>query len=107
MVSTLDKVKRLEKYLSSTNSTIDPVIETTLSKLLSREFNRLFELKTHLSNELLEFEKHYNMKSNTFYQRFQAGELGDAMDFIEWAATLEMLANVDQKLELLEVSDAK
>ncbi len=107
MISTLEKVKRLERYLAISNSTIDPVIETTLNKLLSREFNRMVELKARLSNELLGFEKHYNMESSIFYQRFEAGELGDAMDFIEWAATVEMLTNVNQRLELLEMANAQ
>jgi hypothetical protein len=107
MISTLEKVKRLERYLAISNSTIDPVIETTLNKLLSREFNRMVELKASLSNELLAFEKHYNMESSFFYQRFEAGELGDAMDFIEWAATVEMLTNVNQRLELLEMANAQ
>lgn len=107
MISALEKVKRLERYLSINNSTIDPVIESTLNKLLSREFHRMEELKKRLSNELHAFEKQYNMQSNIFHQRFEAGELGDATDFIEWAATIEMLNNVNQRLDLLEAADAR
>lgn len=65
------------------------------------------ELKKRLSNELVEFEKNYNMESNIFYQCFEAGELGDVMDFIEWAATVEMLTNVNQRLALLAVANAQ
>lgn len=55
MISTLEKIKRLEKYLATNNSTIDPVIETTINKLLSHEFNRMVELKNRLLNELQSF----------------------------------------------------
>ena len=33
--------------------------------------------------DLREFEERYGMESATFYRRFEAGELGDAMDFFE------------------------
>ncbi|MBO0348612.1 hypothetical protein J0895_05740 [Phormidium pseudopriestleyi FRX01] len=39
------------------------------------------------------FEQKYQMQSEDFFQRFQAGELGDSMDFFEWNAYHEMLAN--------------
>ncbi len=104
MMTTLEKVRRLEEYLAVTNSAVDPVIETTINKLLTREFNRMVELETHLANELLEFEERYTLKSDDFYRRYEAGELGDAMDFVEWAATVEMLSNVKRRLALLETA---
>lgn len=39
------------------------------------------------------FEQKYQMQSEDFFRRFQAGELGDSMDFFEWNAYHEMLAN--------------
>ena len=105
MISTLEKVRRLEAYLTLNNSTIDPVIESTINKLLVREHNRLLELKIRLTNEISEFEKRYNLNSDAFYQQFETGELGDTMDYIEWAATLEMLTNVERSLNLLEAAN--
>ena len=102
MISTLEKVRQLEKYLAINNSAIDPVFEATINKLLTREYDRMIELRTRLSNELSEFEERYVLQSDDFYQRYEAGELGDDMDFIEWAATVEMLTNVKGRLELLE-----
>lgn len=102
MITTLEKVKQLEKYLAINKSAVDPVVETTINKLLVRENDRMVELKTRLARELSQFEKRYDLQSDHFYQRYEAGELGDDMDFIEWAATIEMLANVKIRLELLE-----
>ena len=107
MITTLEKVKQLEKYLAINNSTVDPVIETTINKLLGREYERMVELKTRLTGELAQFEKRYDLQSDHFYQRYEAGELGDDVDFIEWAATVEMLMNVNRRLELLEAVNSQ
>ena len=41
MLSTVEKVKRLEGYLAISNITVDPVIELTINKLLMREYERV------------------------------------------------------------------
>lgn len=60
--------------------------------------NELVEIKSRLEANLLAFEKQYAMSSTDFYERFENGELGDAMDFIEWAATIEMLDNLNKRI---------
>ena len=107
MITTLEKVKKLEKYLAINDSAIDPVVETTINKLLVREYDRMVELKARLASELSLFEKRYALPSDNFYQRYEAGELGDDVDFIEWAATIEMLTNVERRLELLEAVNSQ
>jgi hypothetical protein len=42
------------------------------------------------------------MDSGTFYQRFEAGELGDAMDFFEWAGLYELGKDLLGKIRRLE-----
>lgn len=106
MISTLEKVKQLEKYLAINDSAIDPVVEKTISKLFVREHDRMVELKTRLAMELSQFEKRYDLQSDHFYQRYEAGELGDEVDFIEWAATVEMLMNIKERLKLLETDSS-
>ncbi len=104
MLNTLEKVKRLEDYLAIGNIVIDPVIELTINKLLMREFQRVAEVKNRLSNEIAQFEQQYAMDSNNFQQRYQTGELGDEMDFIEWSANLEMLNQIEKQLVGLETA---
>ena len=100
MATTWEKVRRLEEYLALSDSGVDPVVETTINKLPARGSSRMVELKTRLTNDLLEFEERYALRSDDFYRRYEAGELGDAIDYVEWAATLEMLANVERQLAL-------
>ncbi len=95
MMTTLEKVKRLEQYLLFSNLTVDPVLDMSINKLLVRESTRINELKTRLLNQVMMFEQTYSMVSSEFYRRYEKGEMGDEMDFVEWASTVEMLTNVD------------
>jgi len=101
MISTLEKVKRLEQYLAVDSSAIDPVLQMAIDKLLARETARLSELKKRLAAQLKGFEEHYALNSADFYTRYEKGEMGDSMDFIEWSATVEMLANAEKQMALL------
>ncbi|MDI6792636.1 MAG: hypothetical protein QME81_07200 [bacterium] len=104
MMTTLDKVRRLEQYVAVDSSAVDPVLDMTIDKLLAREIEHIRELKARLLDQIAEFEEHYILKSADFYTRYKNGEIGDAMDFIEWAATVEMLANAERRITLLERS---
>jgi len=44
-----------------------------------------------LKSRLKHFEEVYQMPSEHFYQRFQAGKLGDDINFFGWNAYYEML----------------
>lgn len=50
-----------------------------------------------LAEELREYEQKYNMTSEEFYKRFQRGELGDAMDFMDWAGAYDLF--LDRKYD--------
>lgn len=74
---------------------------------LSDEERQLLEIKIQknsLQNQLADldrrlktFEQKYQMPSESFYQQFQAGELGDSMDFFEWNTYYEM-RNIESTL---------
>ena len=102
-MQTLEKLKRLEQYILLDQTAIDPVLDITLDKLLSREFNRMATLKTRLIKQLQTFEKQYHLKSHEFYPRYESGALGDDIDFMEWASTIEMVNNINQRLTVLNM----
>lgn len=43
----------------------------------------------------------FDMESPLFYRRFEAGELGDNIDFFEWAGLYELYQEVQRKVERL------
>ena len=100
MLAMREKIKLLEQYWAS-EERVDPVFEKTMDKLIEREVTRLLELKVRLEQQLGQFENQHVIKSPEFHARFERGEMGDAMDFIEWSATYEMVVNLNQRLALL------
>ncbi len=66
MMTTLEKVRRLEHYIAVDSSAVDPVLEIIIDKLLAREITRMRELKARLADQLATFEKRYALKSADF-----------------------------------------
>jgi len=106
MISTVDKVRRLEQYLALGGSAVDSVLEQSIDKLLDRERERLLEVEARPADDLSQLEDTYSLASSEFYRRYEAGEMGDAMDFVEWASTWEMLMSVRERLAVLEAEAA-
>jgi hypothetical protein len=107
MSTVLSKVKRLEEYMASTNaSSLDKVLELTIDKLLDRETSRLISQEARLEQQLADFERRYSLSSEEFYEKFERGELGDAMDFVEWSATYEMATKLRRQLSILGWEEA-
>ncbi len=102
MMTTLEKIKRLEQYIAVNSSIVDPVLDMSIDKILAREIERTRKLQVRLLEQLAEFEERYGFQSADFYARYESGEMGDETDFVEWSATTEMLTNADKRLTLLE-----
>jgi hypothetical protein len=100
-MTTLEKVRRLEKYVAASAATVNPVIDTTISKLIERERTSLLDLQARLMQQCKIFEHTYSLSSSEFSARYVRGEMGDDIDFIEWESTIEMLANLERRLSLL------
>jgi len=67
-----------------------PVIDQTIEKLVHLETERIRAGLDRLSLRLKIYEEQYSMKSDRFYPRFMAGEMGDDMDFVEWSIFWDM-----------------
>jgi hypothetical protein len=98
----LEKVKLLERYIAVDVAAIDPVMELTIEKLLKREASRMDELKQRLLMQKTEFEEKYGLNSEEFFRRYEKGAMGDDMDYVEWSATVDMLAGIEKRLSLLQ-----
>jgi hypothetical protein len=82
------------------------MIDRSLEKIIALERARAQRELDDLRNRLQEFEARYHMSSEDFYRRFRAGELGDAMDLVEWSVFYDMWKSVLARLEILEAESA-
>lgn len=101
---TLDKLQYLEAlYRRGYRS---DVVDRSLDKIIALERASAQRELADLQERLRVFETRYQMPSEDFYRRFRAGELGDAMDFVEWSTFYEMWDSVRERLKVLEAEPA-
>lgn len=73
-----------------------------LDKLLA-EIARQYRIRLErYERDLRSFEQRHGLLSAEFYERFEAGLLGDEMDFFEWAGLYELWHILQEKVQRLE-----
>ena len=97
-----DRVRTLEKLY--TQGETSDIIDLALEKLFAYELKESQQQLALLVRDLSQFEQQYELSSDAFYARFQAGEMGDAMDLVEWASLHQMAERLKQRIGLLEES---
>ncbi|MCL7454566.1 MAG: hypothetical protein M8467_16125 [Anaerolineae bacterium] len=97
-----DRVRTLEKLY--TQGETSDIVDLALEKLFAYELKESQEQLARLMRDLSQFEQQYDLSSDAFYARFQAGEMGDAMDFVEWASLHQMAERLKRRIGLLEES---
>ncbi len=80
---------------------VSDLMDRTMEKLLRHEADECHAQLRQLQADLAEFEQKYQRSSTEFYQQFQAGQTGDAMDYVEWASLVQMTDNLTKRLRLL------
>jgi hypothetical protein len=100
-VSTLDKLQALEAIYHDgyQNDIVDRIVD----KIVLLERDQAQRDLTELQNRLHVFEAKYQMGSETFYQRFHNGTLGDGADFFEWSALYDMYQSIRGRLNVLSI----
>ncbi len=92
----LEKIEVLKATYGGTE--LDQILGKLLEGALSQHRLNL----ERYERDLHEFEQQYEMRSGTFYPRFQRGDLGDSMDFFEWAGLYELWQNLRERIHHLE-----
>lgn len=96
---TLTRIQSLERlyrrgYRSKT-------VDTTIDKLVALEQDRARRELAGIEQRLHELETQFDLASEEFYRRFQAGDLGDSADMFEWSAFYQMWLSVREQLAAL------
>jgi len=61
-------------------------IVLTMSKMFKVELNMVRREIKQVEDVLMEFEERHKISSDLFYEKFNAGELGDSQEYIRWYA---------------------
>jgi hypothetical protein len=80
----------------------EELVDQALAKLLQFEIERLQQEQRRLKAYLVQFEQGYQMTSEVCQQKFDAGELGDAVEFFEWTSLYAIYQQNEHSLRLLE-----
>ena len=102
MTTTQMKLTVLQE-VAEDNATLDRMLDKLLHVIQEQYQQRL----AHYAAALNAFEQRYQMSSLVFHGQFEAGALGDDMDFFEWSGLYELWHDLRQKLDLLESAHAQ
>ncbi len=100
MSDVLSKVKTLEDLIKIGRE--DEVISKTIDKLTLYKLDTLKKDLEDIENKIFILEKKYKMDSVQFLQRFEQGEIGDDIDYLEWSSLLDIKDRITQRLKTFE-----
>jgi len=77
------------------NSFLDDALHKIVERQVARD-----EMNLRRVNQVLaQFERQYSMTSDEFSRRFQAGEMDDTADFMEWNSFRKMRQRIESELD--------
>jgi hypothetical protein len=83
---------------AETSLSLKPLLESAIQGELKTVQHGINRTRERLSS----FEKQFNMTSGDFHKRFQARELEETLDFIDWWGEIKMLALLEERRRALE-----
>jgi hypothetical protein len=89
------------------NGQVNETTARNLNKLANLEVNQLEMDLAATEKDLAEIERQYNMTTEDFFRKWEAGETDDRMDYIEWAGLTQMANNLRKRLEFLTSENSK
>lgn len=98
--ATLDRLRVLEQLY--TQGYHDEVIDLTVRKLVEHQLRKDEAHLAALRADLDGFEARYGMTSEDFFIGYQAGEMGDDSDAIEWVSLYKMHLRLAEATEALK-----
>ena len=77
------------------------VLRPLLRAALQNETKVLTHGIKRTRDRLVAFEKQYEMSSEQFESRFEAGEIEETLDFIDWLMEIQALRSLDEQYQAL------
>ena len=82
----------------------DTFLDNALHRIVDRQVARDQADLKRVNGVLERFESQYGLTSNEFWQRFQAGQMADTTDFMEWNVFCKMRQRIQTRLHILSGS---
>lgn len=96
-MNTLEKLELLSENCSDSTE-LDRILGQILGVILTRHQKKL----AIYDQDIHKFEQLYHLDSEQFLQEFNAGILGDNIDFFEWFSLWELRKDILSKISKLE-----
>ncbi len=98
-METQDRIRRLTDLYRLTGSS--EFIDQALEKIFLHARAEAERDVLQLQSDLAEYERRLGIHSAEFLRRFEAGEMGDTADVIEWVSVYRMYLRARKRLTLL------
>ena len=82
-----------------------PLVDTTLPKVLEQQIARDEADLAQVVARLAELEVQYQLASDVFAARYDAGQMPDDADYVEWRAYCKMRQRLEERLSILRGED--
>lgn len=79
----------------------DIFLDRALRKVIDRQIARDEADLRRVEATLAQFERQYELTSDEFWRRFQAGQMSDTADFMEWNVFCKMRQRITSRLRIL------
>jgi len=79
----------------------DAFLDNALRRIIERQIDRDEADLQRVNAALAEFENRYGLTSDEFWRRFQAGQMADTADFMEWNVFCKMRQRILSRLRIL------
>jgi hypothetical protein len=76
-------------------------MDTALRKIVDRQIEQDRSDLDNVNEHLAQFEARYELTSDEFWQRYQAGQTEDSADFLEWNAFYKMRQRIMSRMDIL------
>ncbi|MEW5718176.1 MAG: hypothetical protein AB1817_06100 [Chloroflexota bacterium] len=79
----------------------DTFLDNALRKIIARQIARDEADLQRITESLTQFERQYGLATDEFFRRFQAGQMRDTADMLEWNALYKMRQRIMARLQIL------
>jgi len=99
----LERLHSIGNYLKVADEEDKKLIEITLDKLVEQEVLMIKAKIKRYENISEKFRQKYGMSFDEFKKRFEAEEIGEDMDYLEWSSAIDAEKHWKAKLDALKL----